>query len=296
MISNVDEYLRQLRKELTDCDRATIQDALSDAEEYLRNAVENLRETKPDVPVESLFPAIVKEYGIPTEIAEAYRKIEARNSPFLISGTRKDKTSIAKRLLGIVADPRAWGALLYLLFALATGIFYFTWAVTGISLSLGLLILVIGIPFAGIFILSTRGLALLEGRLVEALLGVRMPHRPLFSNISPGLWNRFKALISDKYTWFTMAYMLLQLPLGVIYFSVFITLICIALGLIATPILALGFGLPVFFDGHTQYYLNGWVMPFTVIAGILIFVLMLHLAKFTGNIHGKLAKAMLVRE
>lgn len=135
MISNVDEYLRQLRKELTDCDRATIQDALSDAEEYLRNAVENLRETKPDVPVESLFPAIVKEYGIPTEIAEAYRKIEARNSPFLISGTRKDKTSIAKRLLGIVADPRAWGALLYLLFALATGIFYFTWAVTGISLS-----------------------------------------------------------------------------------------------------------------------------------------------------------------
>ena len=124
-----------------------------------------------------------------------------------------------------MSDPRTWGALLFLLFSLITGIFYFTWAITGISLSVGLLVLVIGIPFAGIFILSIRGLALLEGRLVEALLGVRMPHRPIFSNKNPGLWNRFKALISDKYTWFTLAYMILHLPLGVIYFSVFITLV-----------------------------------------------------------------------
>jgi uncharacterized membrane protein len=296
MINNVDEYLGQLRKEMIHCDRATIQDALADAEEYLRNAVENLRETKPGVSVESMFQNIVKEYGMPSEIADAYRKIEARNSPYLIYGTQKEKNSWIKRFLGVVTDPSSWGALLYLIFALVTGIFYFTWAVTGISLSAGLLILVIGIPFAGIFILSTRGLALLEGRLVEALLGVRMPHRPLFSNTKPGLWNRFKTLISDKYTWFTMAYMILQLPLGVIYFSVFVTLIALALGLIATPILELGFGLPLFIDSDAQIYLNNWMLPFAVIAGILIFVIMLHLAKFTGNMHGKLAKAMLVRE
>jgi hypothetical protein len=296
MINNIDEYLRQLKKELANCDRATIQDALSDAEEYLRNAAENLRETKPNVPIESIFSSIVEEYGTPSEISEAYRKIEARSSPSLISGTRRNQPSFVKRFLGVVADPRSWGALLYLIFSLATGIFYFTWAVTGISLSVGLLVLVIGIPFAGIFILSTRGLALLEGRLVEALLGVRMPHRPLFSNKNPGLWNRFKALISDKYTWFTLVYMILQLPLGIIYFSVFITLISLSLGLIATPILDLGFGIPLFTNGSEQYYLNGWMLPIAVIAGILIFVLMLHLAKFTGNMHGKFAKSMLVRE
>jgi hypothetical protein len=296
MINNIDEYLRQLRKELANCDRATIQDALSDAEEYLRNAIENLHEIKPDVSAESIFPSIVEEYGTPSEIAEAYRKIEARNSPSLISGIRRDQPSFVKRFLGVVTDPRSWGSLLYLIFSLVTGIFYFTWAITGISLSLGLLVLVIGIPFSGIFILSTRGLTLLEGRLVEALLGVRMPHRPLFSNKNPGLWNRFKALISDKYTWFALAYMMFQLPLGVIYFSVFVTLISIALGLIATPILEISFGIPLFINGGAQYYLYGWMMPFAVIAGILIFVLMLHLAKFTGNMHGKLAKSMLVRE
>ncbi len=33
MIQSIDNYLAQLKKELSGCDRATIQDALSDAEE-----------------------------------------------------------------------------------------------------------------------------------------------------------------------------------------------------------------------------------------------------------------------
>jgi uncharacterized membrane protein len=296
MINSTNEYLDQLKKELTNCDRATVQDALSDAEEYLRNAVENLRATQPDVPEEKVFLSIVEEYGTPSEIAEAYRKIEAHNSPSLISRTRRGQPSFINRFFSVVIDPRSWGALLYLLFSLVTGIFYFTWAITGISLSLGLLVLVIGIPFAGIFILSTRGLALLEGRLVEALLGVRMPHRQIFTNKNPGLWNRFKALISDKYSWFALVYMILQLPLGIIYFSVFITLFALSLGLVATPVITLGLDLPIFTTDTSQIFLNVWVMPVFVAAGVLVFFLTLHLAKIIGNMHGRLAKAMLVRE
>jgi uncharacterized membrane protein len=296
MINSIDEYLRQLKEELTNCDRATVQDALSDAEEYLRNAVENLRETQPGVSEESAFPSIVEEYGTPSEIAEAYRKIEARTSPSLITRTRRDKPSFINRFLGVVIDPRAWGALLYLLFSLVTGILYFTWAITGVSLSLGLLVLVIGIPIAGLFILSTRGLALLEGRMVEALLGIRMPHRPLFSKKDQGLWGKFKSLITDKYTWFSIVYMMLQLPLGIIYFSVFVTLFAVSLYMTVTPILELGLGLPLFTNNGAQYYFNGWVMPVVVIGGILLFVATMHLAKVTGNMHGKMAKAMLVRE
>jgi hypothetical protein len=44
------------------------------------------------------------------------------------------------------------------------------------------------------------------------------------------------------------------------------------------------------------YYLNGWVMPIAVIAGVLLFFLILHLAKIIGSAQGRLAKAMLVRE
>jgi len=82
----------------------------------------------------------------------------------------------------VLADPRAYTALLYMLLSLATGTLYFTWAVTGISLSLGLAILIIGIPFAILFFASVRGISLVEGRVVEALLGERMPRRPLYTD------------------------------------------------------------------------------------------------------------------
>src|SRR5271157_5008353 len=231
MENNIDGYLQNLKAKMKDCDRATVQDALSDAEEYLRNALENVKAGKPGMTEENVFAAIVEEYGTPAEIADAYRKIEARTSPSLAFRTQKKNQPFLSRFFGVVIEPRAWGALLYLLFTLASGIIYFTWTVTGISLSLGLLILIIGIPIAGLFILSTRGLALLEGRMVEALLGIRMPHRPLFSKQDQGLWGKFKALLLDKYTWFSMMYMLLQLPLGITYFTVFITLIALSLGL-----------------------------------------------------------------
>ena len=296
MENNIDGYLRQLKSEMKDCDRATVQDALSDAEEYLRNALDNLKTNKPAVPEATAFSSVVEEYGTPAEIADAYRKIEARTSPSLVARTTQQNRSFPARFFGVVIEPRAWGALLYLLFTLATGIIYFTWTITGISLSLGLLILIIGIPIAGLFILSTRGLALLEGRMVEALLGIRMPHRPLFSPKDKGIWAKFKALLIDKYTWFSMVYMLLQLPLGIIYFTVFITLIAMSLGLIAAPIVGTIFSQPIFVINNTQYFLNGWVLPFTVIAGVLLFLLTLHLAKAVGGLHGKLAKAMLVRE
>ena len=296
MENNIDGYLRQLKTEMKDCDRATVQDALSDAEEYLRNAMDNLKTNKPGVPEANAFSSVVEEYGTPAEIADAYRKIEARTSPSLVAGTTRKNMSFFGRFFGVVIEPKAWGALLYLLFTLATGIIYFTWAVTGISLSLGLLILIIGIPIAGLFILSTRGLALLEGRLVEALLGIRMPHRPLFSPKDKGIWAKFKALLIDKYTWFSMVYMLLQLPLGITYFTVFITLISTSLALVAAPIWSLAFNLPVFTNNGTQYILNGWVTPFLTVAGVILFFATLHLAKVICGLHGKLAKAMLVRE
>ena len=296
MENNIDGYLQNLKAEMKDCDRATVQDALSDAEEYLRNALDNLKTNKPAVPEATAFSSVVEEYGTPAEIADAYRKIEARTSPSLVARTTKKNQSFFGRFFGVVIEPRAWGALLYLLFTLATGIIYFTWTVTGISLSLSLLILIIGIPIAGLFILSTRGLALLEGRMVEALLGIRMPHRPLFSPKDKGIWAKFKSLLTDKYTWFSMVYMLLQLPLGITYFTVFITLISMSLALVAAPIWSWALNLPMVTNNGTQYILNGWVTPFLTVAGVILFFATLHLAKVIGSLHGKLAKAMLVRE
>ena len=304
MIQSIEQYLALLRKELSGCDRATIQDALSDTEEHLSMALSSTM-SDGNIPESDALAQIIEEYGMPEEVAKAYRENENRMTPALSptdyytgepeKTERKDKQPFLRRFFGIFADSRAWGACLYLLFSLVTGIIYFTWAVTGISLSAGLMVLIIGLPFAGLFILSVRGIGLVEGLIVEALLGIRMPRRPLFYRKSMGWWQRFKQLISDKHTWLSLVYMILQFPLGIIYFTVLVTLIAVSLYCIALPILQLGFDLPVSYINSVSYYLVVWMLPLAVIAGILLATLTMHLARYLGRQHGALAKALLVK-
>ena len=303
MIQSIEQYLSLLKKELSGCDRATIQDALSDTEEHLSTALVSTM-SDGNIPKSDVLAQVIEEYGMPEEVAKAYREIENRMVPALSQASytdepktseEKDERPLLRRFFGIFADSRAWGAILYLLFSLVTGIIYFTWAVTGISLSAGLMVLIIGLPFAGLFILSVRGIGLVEGLIVEALLGVRMPRRPLFHQKGMGWWQRFKQLVFDKHTWLSLVYMILQLPMGIISFTVLITLIAISLYSIALPILQLGFDLPVSYVNGVKYYLVDWMLPLTVIAGILLATLTMHLARYLGRQHGALAKVLLVK-
>ncbi|MFC2015219.1 sensor domain-containing protein [Chloroflexota bacterium] len=304
MIQNIDNYLSKLKKELSSCDRATIQDAISDAEEYLTTALSSALSNDSTITERDALSQIMEKYGTPEEVASAYREIEQSLAPALAQPSypeepeetfkEKDDRPFLSRFFGIFIDLRAWGAFLYLLFSLLTGIIYFTWVVTGISLSAGLIILIIGLPFTGLFILSVRGISLIEGRIVEALLGIRMPRRPQFHRKGMSLWSRFKNIILDKHTWLSIVYMILQLPLGTIYFSVFITLIAVSLSGIALPILQLGFNIPININGGS-YYLDGWMLLLAVLAGILLATLTMHLAKYVGHMHGAMAKALLVR-
>jgi hypothetical protein len=309
MINSIEQYLSELKKELSGSDRATIQDALSDAEEYLRNAL-NSAAGRGTSQAETLVP-IIEKYGSPAEIAAAYRDIESHTPPAFappalkevkpspapaLKAVSPDTRPLITRFFGVYAEPRAWGSLFYLLFSLVTGIIYFTWVVTGISLSLGLLVLIVGLPIAGLFLLSVRGITLVEGRLIEALLGVRMPRRPLFSRRDIGWWQKFKGLITSGNTWTALAYMILQLPLGIIYFTVFVMLIALSAWLIGSPIWQLGFDIPLAMAYPYEYYFANWALPLAVIGGILLITATMHLAKLAGKGHGLLAKALLVRE
>jgi uncharacterized membrane protein len=307
MFSSIEQYLAELRQELAGSDRATIQDALADAEEYLRTSLNSFTEANPGVPVTEAMTSITAKYGAPAEIAAAYRDIEARTPPAFARpayreaeppapAVRVDTRPFYVKFFGVFAEPRAWGSLFYLLFALATGIVYFTWVVTGLSLSAGLLVLIIGLPFFFLFLISVRGLALVEGRLVEALLGVRMPRRQLFTRKDLGFWQKLKGLLTQRQTWTAMVYMILQMPLGIIYFTVTITLGAISLWGIIIPILQLGFDLPFVQANGVDYYLPGWAMPLTVVGGALLVTAFMHLVKYIGRFHGLYAKVMLVRE
>lgn len=300
-------YLADLKVALRGADKATVQDALADAEEHLRTALES-QDSEAEAEAEAI-QAIINEYGEAEEIAQAYRNWEVSLPPALaatpaarrVAATANGENPAAKRypgFFGVFADPKAWGGLVFMLVSLVTGIIYFTWAVTGLSVSLGLMIMIFGVPIAILFLLSFRGIAFLEGRLIEALLGERMPRRASFTDSSLSWSERLKILLTGKATWLSIIYMILMLPLGILYFTVMVTLLSISLGLIVSPILGYVFHLPIgsFSNGEVIWQLPNYLTPLFSALGVVLGTASLHVSRWVGKIHGKFAKALLVSD
>jgi hypothetical protein len=293
MNKGIERFLDDFRRQLKGCDRALVQDALADAEDHLTAGLENLRKERPELAEEEALREVVASYGAPAELAEQYRKVEAFTVPALKSQRSRREGSALKRFVGVVTEPSAWAAFLYMIISMVTGILYFTWTANGLSLSLGLLVLIIGVPVAWLFFLSFRGLALVEGRMVEALLGVRMPRRAVFIRKGEGWWGSIKGVFTTRSTWSSALYLILMLPLGTLYFSFFTTLSAVALSLIASPVIELVFHEPVI-DFPANWWIPVWLYPAVMALGAVVFMGMLHLARLVGTLHGRMARAMLV--
>jgi len=296
MIKSIEEYLDQLKIELKDSDAASVQDALADAEEHLRAALANLKQEQPDRSEEEELSQVIEQYGSPDETASAYREVERRTFPGLARGIPVQQNSAIKRFLGVYDDPKAWGALLYMLISMITGVVYFTWAVTGLSLSISFAIFIFGLLFAVFFTVSLRGLALLEGRIVEGLLGVRMPRRTTFLQKDMTWLESLKTNLTDKKVWLSILYFLLQMPLGVIYFTVIVTSFTLSVSLMAAPLVQSITDFPLLMIGGMRYFLPAWSTPLFLLLGFLIWTITMHLGRWIGSLHGKYAKMFLVTD
>jgi uncharacterized membrane protein len=287
----VEQYLEALRAALKGADPALVQDALYDAEEHLRAEVaQHPADVEGDV-----LARIVTSYGAPDEVADAYRANEATIQAALRTPPPRPRTSAIGRFFGVYADPRAYLSLLYMLLALVTGIVYFVFATTGLSLSIGLAILIIGVPFFLLFVGISRVIALAEGRIVESLLGTRMPRRPMYPDRETPLPQRIVEMLKDPRTWGTLVYLLAMLPLGVFYFTFAVVGLAVSIATLVAPIFVLLYhaGL-IQIDGTVQGP-HPALLPFVSIAGFLLLTVTLHLARGIGYLHGQLAKTLLVR-
>jgi uncharacterized membrane protein len=295
--ATIKAYLEALKVCLKGQPPALIQDALADADEYLRNE----RDQSPDETEQQVLARVVETYGTPQEVAEEYIAMEqAIKSPF---PARSDEDDAAERkgpgLFGVLVDPQAYGALIYMLLSLATGVFYFSWAIAGTTISLVSSIFIFGIPLALLFIGSVWVISWVEGRVVEALLGVRMPRRLPSQETGGSIWTRAKRVLADGRTWGSLLYMVLQLPLGVIYFTLAVVLGATSGSLIAGGFYELTTGKNVVqLEPYPEWdaLLNtppGLVG--VIIVGLIGVLFTLHLARVIGFIHGKIAEALLVR-
>jgi len=296
MFAQPEAYLDALRTALSGQDPAQVQDALREARSRIQREGDRLAWEAPDLEGQARLDRIIAALGTPEAFAEAFRQrervvTEAFQAPE--DDPEPNDPAPWPSFFGILAEPRAYGALFYLFSALITGIFYFTWVVTGLSLSLSLLFLVVGFPLLVLVLGSFRALAHVEGRLVEGLLGIRMPRRPPVLPKGKGFWERLGQLFTEAATWRAAAYLLLHMALGITYFTLLLTLLVICAAFLVIPL--------AFYGG-----LVSWdPMPFTQppppwlsvglgFLGGLGLLGTLHLSLALGRLHGRYAKWLLV--
>lgn len=290
---SIDQYLNQLRGELAGEDAALLQDALYDAEEYLRAEVA----AHPEKSESDILELIASTYGAPDEVAAAYRDTEAKVKAALRT-PRQPATSRLGKLLSVYLDPRTYTSVFFMLLSLATGVLYFVFAVVGVSLSAGLAVLVIGVPFFLVFMALIRVISLAEGRLIEAMTGSRMPRRPPHPGAPGGFWSRVADMLTDRRTWSTLLYLVLMLPLGIAYFVIAVVGLSVSMSLIFAPFVGVAERLGIVAVHHVhvnpEWLDTVWGLPLLFAAGVLLLTVVMHVSRGIGRLHARYAKALLV--
>ena len=258
------------------------------------------------MPEAELLEHVGRTYGAPEEVAAAYRDTEAKVNAALQPPISRSVQSpnLLSRFFSVYADPRAYVSLFFMFLSLVTGIFYFTFALTGLSLSLGLAILIIGLPVFLGFIGITRVISLAEGRLLEAVSGERMPRRPVHPGAPDGLVARSLEMLKDARTWSTLIYFLVMLPLGIVYFVTAVTGLAVGVSFVLVPVAGiaqrLGWWVPWENEGLIAFSPawidtpGGWV--FDVVFGVVVLTTLLHVARVVVSVHARTAKTLLVAQ
>ena len=98
--TSIPAYLDQLRMALAGADPALVQDALYDAEEYLRSELaENSGKSEAEV-----IAAVASSYGAPEEVADIYRDTEVKVQTALRAPPPRPRNSAFGQFFGVAAQ------------------------------------------------------------------------------------------------------------------------------------------------------------------------------------------------
>ncbi len=199
--------------------------------------------------------------------------------------------SVSKKrgFFGVVAEPRSYLNIVYLLLAFPLGTFYFVFLVTGFSLGFGLIITLIGIPILLLVLSGSWALCRFERQVAITLLDEDIPlsvSRP----VSGGLWSRVKALLKDRATWTGVLYLFLKFPLGIVTFTVAVTLIAVTVGFLTAPTYMWTSDPIVWGSWSFDPFPWSWILT---IIGIPMVFISLHLMNAIASVFGQMTRVML---
>lgn len=200
-----------------------------------------------------------------------------------------DFDQLMKKYFEVLIRPQSYSNLLYLLLSFPLGIFYFVFLVTGLSLGFPLIILIVGIFILAAVFAATWGMAAFERGLAISLLHVKIPPMAKAGAPDAGFWQRVKDYLTNPVTWKGLLYLFCRFPLGIINFTLVVTVLAVVLAMIAAP---LAYPWATYDLGFTV--VNSLSDAFLVmIIGLLLAPAGLHLLNFLARLQGEFARVML---
>ncbi|MFE6163210.1 sensor histidine kinase [Streptomyces sp. NPDC056486] len=176
-------------------------------------------------------------------------------------------------------EARAWKEFGYVLLSLPISIVTFTFAVTMLSLGVGLLITFIGIPVLAAGLAACRGLGSLERVRARALLDVEVANpEPLRPKNGGGMMGWMGAVLKSGVSWRHVLYSLLHMPWAVFSFGVSVIFWTYGWAMLTYPLWQWLFpvyggqnGIQLYGDdGHRVLIDNPFEIGVTALTGLLV--------------------------
>ena len=143
---------------------------------------------------------------------------------------------MTESLFGAYARKESYLNIVYLLLSFPLGLLYFIFVTVGLSISLGLLFIGVGLLILWIVLAGIRGLAVWERNLAVWLLEAQIAGRPPRVVGEQSFFKSLKYNLADSWTWRGLVFLLLKFPLGIFSFVVCVVLLSVSLALLVTPL------------------------------------------------------------
>ncbi|MHA2252172.1 MAG: sensor domain-containing protein [Candidatus Kariarchaeaceae archaeon] len=215
---------------------------------------------------------------------------------------KKELDRIGEPIFKVFFKKQTYKSLLYVLFIFIFGIIAFTYAVTGIALSIGLGITIIGLPLAYYFLRSLDYLMLFLGKVSRGLVGTDIPDKLKPLELEGSMYQRTWQLLRNRRILFSLAYMLFVMLFGIALFVSTIVGLSLGLGLFSAlfyPIVRsilksadVDFDEPEYFNDIWWQILSYVVIP---ILGLIILTITLTATNEACKKHGEMIEDILYK-
>ncbi len=193
---------------------------------------------------------------------------------------------------GPLVEPRTYRNFTYLLLGLPLATAWFSYVVTMLATSAGLVVTLLGLPLLGLTLVTSRALASLDCRLTKALLGVEMPRVVALRPRGHGFWSTVKLRLFDREAWTDCLYLLLRFPLAVFTFTVAVSFVGSALWLMGQPLLVAA-------GVHSDYgrwHIDSLTRALLFVApGVVLLFVSLHVVNMLADLSARFTRSMVGR-